>query len=76
MDGFIEDLIDGVAEEYGNHLKIGMITTEPATGIKVKIISGQWWGTYGLSNFWDWKRILPDGTLSEETFHGYGWFTK
>ncbi len=34
----------------------------------VYITSGQ----AGDSNFWYWKRVLADGSLSEETYHGYG----
>jgi hypothetical protein len=54
------------------NMKIGEITTHP-DGRKVKIISGQYWGTYGLSNFWYWREVLQDGTLSEKIEHGYGW---
>jgi len=28
-----------------------------------------------ISNFWHWKRILPDGSLSKEEY-GYGSFVK
>ena len=37
----------------------------------VKIVSGQYWGSRGISNFWEWKRVLGDGKLSEEIEHGY-----
>jgi hypothetical protein len=70
MNSFVNDLVD---EVYGDHLEVGMITIEPKTGKKVKIVSGQWWGEYGLSNFFDWREILPDGSLGEEKFCGYGW---
>lgn len=52
-------------------MKIGDIVTHPS-GRKVKIISGQFWGTYGLSNHWVWKEVHEDGTLGKEE-HGYGW---
>jgi hypothetical protein len=39
----------------------------------VKIVGGQYWGEYGLSNFWYWREVLPDGLGPEE--HGYGWKT-
>jgi hypothetical protein len=41
-------------------------------GRLVKIIGGQWWGTHGLSNFWDWREVLPNGELGEPEC-GYGW---
>ena len=53
-------------------LYIGLITYHP-DGRKVKIIDGQYWGTYGLSNFWEWKEVLSDGSLSKTTECGYGW---
>ena len=42
-------------------------------GRTVRIVGGQYWGTHGLSNFWDWREILADGTLSEKIECGYGW---
>jgi hypothetical protein len=39
----------------------------------VYIISGQYLSGGRVSNFWYWKRILPNGDLSEEE-HGYGDF--
>ena len=45
----------------------GTITTHP-DGYKVEIIDGQFYGTYGLSNFWTWKRL--DTGVEED---GYGW---
>jgi hypothetical protein len=42
-------------------------------GRTVEITSGQYWGTYGLSNFWHWREVLADGTLSATDEHGYGW---
>jgi len=42
------------------------------SGRKVRIISGQYWGTDGLSNHWTWQEVLPGGQLGPvET--GYGW---
>jgi len=40
-------------------------------GQPVKITAGQYWGTYGLSNFWHWRSVLPNGALGTE-HHGYG----
>lgn len=63
-----------LTEKYigGSPFEVGDIVTHPEHG-KVKIISGKYWGTYGISNFWYWKKVLPDGSLSETTYHGYGW---
>ena len=40
---------------------------------KVKIIDGQYWGTYGLSNFWSWRAVLKNGALAKKIESGYGW---
>lgn len=42
-------------------------------GRTVQITSGQYWGEHGLSNFWYWREVLPDGSLSPTEEHGYGW---
>lgn len=41
-------------------------------GRLVEITGGQWWGEYGISNFWYWRPVLADGSLGEVE-HGYGW---
>lgn len=41
-------------------------------GRLVEIVSGQYWGTYGLSNWWGWCEVRPDGSLGEKE-SGYGW---
>ena len=41
-------------------------------GRPVKIVSGQYWGTYGLSNHWSWRTVLPDGSLHKNKCSGYG----
>lgn len=55
-------------------MKIGEIIDHP-DGYKVYVISGQYLdSTYGrVSNHWSWKRVNPDGSLSEEVESGYGW---
>lgn len=40
----------------------------------VLITSGTHLSNGRVSNFWRWKRILPDGTLSEKEESGYGDF--
>jgi hypothetical protein len=51
--------------EYGDrviHKKDGL----------VEIVSGQYMGRYGVSNFWDWRKVLSNGSLSKKTYCGYG----
>ena len=50
---------------------VGDIVLHP-DGYKVKITGGQYWGEFGLSNFWYWRKVNDDGTLGEKQ-HGYGW---
>lgn len=45
-------------------------------GRTVEITAGQYWGLHGLSNFWRWREVLPDGNLSDKEEHGYGWRPK
>ena len=51
--------------------KVGDVVEHP-DGRTVKITKGQYWGTYGLSNFWYWREVREDGSLGLEE-HGYGW---
>ncbi len=53
-------------------LEVGMIITHQKTGKLVKITRGSYWGAYGVSNFWHWREVLPDGTLSKDEECGYG----
>lgn len=55
----------------GPPFKVGDVVKHP-DGRKVKIMGGQYWGEYGLSNFWYWREVKEDGTLGEIE-HGYGW---
>lgn len=41
-------------------------------GQPCRIVSGQYWGQFGLSNHWSWKVVLPNGSLSKEEKSGYG----
>lgn len=36
-----------------------------------QIVGGQYWGEYGVSNFWYWKTVNEDGSLGAENC-GYG----
>lgn len=63
---------DLVADVVGKApFKIGDIVKHPS-GRTVKIIEGQYWGERGLSNFWYWKEVHPNGILGPVE-HGYGW---
>lgn len=55
----------------GAPFAIGDIVKRPS-GRTVKITGGKYWGTYGFSNFWYWKKVLSGGELGKEE-SGYGW---
>lgn len=62
-----------ITEKYsgGTPFHIGDRMIHKKHGL-VEIISGRYWGTYGISNFWDWKKVLPDGSLGDKIYSGYG----
>lgn len=68
---WVKKLLEEASNE--EHLSIGMITINPENNMKVKIIDGQYWGEFGVSNFWVWKEVLADGSLGEVEYSGYGW---
>jgi hypothetical protein len=68
MEPWVKDIVEAT---YGSRLSVGLITKHP-DGRTVKIISGQFWGTYGVSNHWRWHEIKSDGTIGQEET-GYGW---
>ncbi|MEQ1891054.1 MAG: hypothetical protein ABL998_00810 [Planctomycetota bacterium] len=49
-------------------LKVGDVVRHPDTGRTVRITDGQYWGEYGLSNFWYWQ-----DAETGEPGNGYGW---
>jgi hypothetical protein len=55
----------------GPPFAIGDEVVHPS-GRKVRIMSGQYWGTHGLSNHWTWQEVLADGSLGPAE-SGYGW---
>jgi hypothetical protein len=61
-----------VEDVYGkSEMSVGKDLTHP-DGRTVRITGGQYWGTYGVSNFWYWRPVNLDGTLGPEEC-GYGW---
>lgn len=52
--------------------KVGQKVKHP-DGRTVKITAGRYWGDHGISNFWYWCEVLPDGSLAAKEEHGYGW---
>lgn len=70
----VHPMIRCMTEEVvgGAPFQVGDVVRHP-DGRVVQITGGQYWGEYGLSNFWYWKPVGPDGRLREEVEHGYGW---
>lgn len=66
VEQWVKDLVGPTKMTTGATLK-------HPDGYEVKIVAGQYWGEYGLSNFWYWKRYTRSGRLSRKTEHGYGW---
>lgn len=50
---WVRELVDGVIPPH--NMKIGDIVD--INGRKAEITSGQYWGTYGLSNHWHWRYL-------------------
>lgn len=67
---WVRDLVEGVLGP--SQMAVGATVKHP-DGRTVRIISGRYWGDYGLSNFWSWREVLPDGTLADKVENGYGW---
>jgi hypothetical protein len=68
MRQWVKDLVE---KNIPSQMEVGKILKHP-DGRTVKITSGKYWGTHGLSNFWYWREVLPNGKLGKEE-HGYGW---
>jgi hypothetical protein len=68
MDNWVKKLVE---EACPSSMKIGAIIKHP-DGRTVKIIDGQYWGTYGLSNRWEWREVLSAKSLGPLE-KGYGW---
>lgn len=67
---WVRDLCEEITG--GAPFKIGDRVKHPS-GRTVQIIDGQYWGLHGLSNFWYWREVLSDGSLSKKKESGYGW---
>ena len=62
-----------IVEKYCdvNAIEIGKRYPD-SEGRLVEIEDGRFWGEYGVSNFWYWRLVQQDGSLSEILYHGYG----
>lgn len=72
----VEPWVKEITEDVlgGPPFKIGDTVQHP-DGRMVRIVNGQYWGTYGLSNFWSWRPVRKDWSLGPVE-HGYGWRKK
>lgn len=70
----VEDWVKKITEETmgKSHMVIGKRIKHP-DGYMVEVTDGKYWGTHGVSNFWYWKKVKKDGTLTKKIYHGYGW---
>lgn len=69
----VDPLVQRFVESYfgGAPFEVGDTVRHPS-GRTVKIVDGQYWGTFGISNFWYWQEVHADGSLGPRE-HGYGW---
>lgn len=51
--------------------KVGDVVPH-SDGRMVKILNGQYWGEFGISNFWNWQEV-KNGKLVGKIESGYGW---
>lgn len=66
---WVKGIVETVLGE--SKMRVGEIMTHP-DGRSVKIVSGQYWGAHGVSNFWSWREVRANGELGEIE-SGYGW---
>lgn len=62
----VADWVKRIVEDTAPPLRIGGRYLHPEDGA-IEIVSGEYWGNHGLSNFWRW-RVEATG----EIHHGYG----
>lgn len=69
----VADWVKNLTEEVfgGAPYEVGDKVRHPS-GRLVQITGGSYWGEHGLSNFWYWREVMPDGSLGQEEC-GYGW---
>lgn len=70
VQNWIKEMTEDVLGK--SKLAIGKRLPHP-DGRIVEVTQGQYWGEHGLSNFWYWREVMPDGSLSKKEEHGYGW---
>lgn len=60
----VEQWVKDITEKtFGkSRMAIGATLKHP-DGRTVKITSGQYWGSHGLSNFWYWREVKAHGKL-------------
>jgi len=70
----MEDWAKEIIESIPGHQKPLSIgdTIKHKDGRTVRIVDGMYYGTHGVSNFWYFREVMPDGSLSENLEHGYG----
>lgn len=70
----VEKWVIDIVEKYNGPapFKIGDTVKHP-DGRTIRIVGGQYWGEYGISNFWYWREVFPDGSISQTDECGYGW---
>ena len=66
----MEKYSEGEPLEVGNYYLLIPIKNSNETLKVVKIISGRYWGTYGISNCWSWKYLI-NGKLHKNKYSGY-----
>jgi hypothetical protein len=70
----VNPLVKGLVERlFGRpEAGIGSELYVIASGRRVVITNGQYWGEHGVSNFWYGRYLSPDGAPMTEEWHGYG----
>lgn len=58
--------------ENPTELYCGLLTYHP-DGYLIYFVSGDLWVDGRFSNYFSWKKVNEDGTLSDEIYNGYGW---
>lgn len=77
---FGSEFVRGIVERHMGKqvchtMQIGDRVRYGKDGRIVQITAGRFWGEMGMSNFWYWREVLPNGELAKNVEHGYGDFT-